>query len=229
MRLHILSAGAAQGVVTALARQHGVELQAQFGAVGAMREALHGGAPCEMVILTRALIDALQAEGRVHTRADLGSVRTGIAVRAGEPPVAIGTTAELRAALLAAGELYLPDPHKATAGIHVARMLDALGLRSALAARLRPFANGATAMRELARSSVQRALGCTQITEIRNTPGVTLVGPLPQEFELATVYTAAVLQPSGLAQEFLAALSGAGSRALRAAAGFEFEDSHARQ
>ena len=38
MRLRILSAGAAQGVVSALAAQRGFELEAQFGAVGAMQD-----------------------------------------------------------------------------------------------------------------------------------------------------------------------------------------------
>ena len=38
---------------------------------------------------------------------------------------------------------------------------------------------GATAMRELAGACEATALGCTQATEIRYTPGLALVGPLP--------------------------------------------------
>ena len=68
------------------------------------------------------------------------------------------------------------------------------------------------------------ALGCTQITEIKYTPGVTLVGALPEDLGLATTYSAAVaalaLQPA-LAQRFVALLTGSDTRALRVAAGFE--------
>jgi molybdate transport system substrate-binding protein len=56
------------------------------------------------------------------------------------------------------------------------------------------------------------------------TPGVTLVAALPVEFELATVYTAALstraAQPE-LARRLVAALSGDASRALREQGGFE--------
>ena len=71
-------------------------------------------------------------------------------------------------------------------------VLKELGLDGTLAARLRPFPNGATAMGAMAQSDESGLLGCTQVTEILYTPGVQLVAPLPTAFELATVYTAAV-------------------------------------
>lgn len=222
MRLRVLSAGAAQGVVTALAGAHGIELEAQFGAVGTMKEKLDDGAPCDLIVLTRAQINALQAQGRASACADLGRVRTGVAVRAGDPAPVIGTPDELRAALLAAEAIYFPDPQKATAGIHFAKVLDALEVREALKKRFRAYPNGATAMREMALAAGIRAIGCTQITEINQTPGVTLVGPLPKQFELATVYSAAVCGPSDAGKGFLALLTGDASRALRSRAGFEF-------
>jgi len=221
MRLRILSAGAAQGVVSALAAQHGFELEAQFGAVGAMQEQFDAGAPCDLVVLTRPQIDALHARGRITTAADLGRVRTGVAVRAGDPLPAIEDRAALRTALLAAQEIDHPDALKATAGIHFAKVLAALGIADSVTARLRPHANGASAMRALAASNAARAIGCTQITEIRNTPGVALVGPLPKEFELATTYSAGLCPPDA-AREFFGLLTGDASAALRRSAGFEF-------
>ena len=56
-------------------------------------------------------------------------------------------------------------------------------------------------MRALAQSRAARPIGCTQVTEILSTPGVTLVGPLPKEFELATVYTAGVCTKAALPAE----------------------------
>ena len=151
-------------------------------------------------------------------------MRTGVAVRAGDPLPGIADAGALRAALLAAEAIFLPDPQKATAGIHFARVLDTLGIRGQVEPRLKTYPNGATAMRELAQAKGQQLVGCTQVTEINNTPGVVLVGLLPREFELATVYSVGVCvgatNPEA-AQRFIELLTGAPSRALRVKAGFE--------
>jgi molybdate transport system substrate-binding protein len=230
MRLHVLSGGAAQGVVSALAGEFraatGYEIDGTFGAVGAMKEKLLGGAPADVLILTRALIDELADAGHVvrDTAADLGRVRTGVAVRTGDPMPSVDTTEGLSAALRAADAIFFPDPQRATAGIHFAQVLKQLGIAAEVAGRLSAHPNGATAMRELARAAGAKPIGITQITEILNTPGVRLIGPLPREFELATVYTAAVCTRAAApeaARRFVALLAGEAQRALRARAGFE--------
>jgi len=229
-RLQLLSAGAAQGIVGSVADEFradtGAVIEGTFGAVGAMRDRLLAGTPCDALILTAALIETLEAEGHVvpATAAPLGRVRTGIAVRTGErlPPIADGPA--LSKTLAGATALYFPDPQLATAGIHFVKVLRELGIHDAVAPRLRPFPNGATAMRELARSTEAGCVGCTQITEIRYTPGVVLVGPLPAGFELSTVYSVAVsakARDSDLASRFVSILSGPALRALRRSAGFE--------
>lgn len=227
----ILCAGAVQGIVKALQarfeRETGATLQMRFGAVGAMKEALLAGEPCDVMIVTDAMVVALQSAGDlgIMPRAPLGRVRTGIAVRSGEALPGIASPEQLKAALLAASAVYFPDPQRATAGIHFASVLAQLRIADDLAARSRTFPNGATAMRELAASG-PGAIGCTQITEILYTPGIALVGPLPDAFELATVYTAALAaraaQPM-LAQRFIDLLAGPATRAMRAEGGFEFD------
>ena len=229
--VNILCAGAVQGIVKALQarfeRETGATLQMRFGAVGAMKEALLAGEPCDVMIVTDAMVVALQSAGDlgVLPRAPLGRVRTGIAVRSGEALPGIATPEQLKAALLAASAVYFPDPQRATAGIHFASVLAQLGIADDLAARSRTFPNGATAMRELA-ASAPGAIGCTQITEILYTPGIALVGPLPDAFELATVYTAALAARAAepmLAQRFIDLLAGPATRAMRAEGGFEFD------
>jgi molybdate transport system substrate-binding protein len=230
MEVHILSGGAAQGVVRGLEQeflsQSGARLQATFGAVGMMKEKLLGGAPCDVLILTQALIDELERTGRVEpgSAAALGRVKTGVAVKAGEAQPDVASADGLRAALLAARGIYFPDPQKATAGIHFINVVKKLGILAEVEAALRPFPNGATAMAQMAQADEPGLLGCTQVTEILYTPGVTLVAPLPAEFELATIYTAALStradQPE-LARQLIAALAGDASRALRERGGFE--------
>lgn len=228
--LHLLSAGAAQGLARALEPQwtaaSGAALDARYGAVGAMKEAFDRGEPCDVIVLTAAMIDAMAAAGTVlpDARAVLGRVRTGIAVRSGDPDPEVGGPEALRTALLAADAVYFPDPERATAGIHFAKVLRELGIADALRERLRPFPNGATAMRELAAATSARPIGCTQHTEILYTPGVRLVAALPREFELATVYKAAVgarAADAALARRFVELLAGPAAQPLRASGGFE--------
>ena len=228
--LHLLSGGAAQGLVAQLRlpfeAEHCCVVQGTFGAVGMMKDALLAGAPCDVVVLTQALIAQLTTTGWVvpGSAHDLGTVKTGVAVKTGEASVDVSTPAALAAALRAARGIYFPDPVKATAGIHVMNVLKTLSLDSELVDRLRPFPNGAAAMSAMAACDEAGLLGCTQVTEIEYIDGVRLVAPLPPEFELATVYTAAVCSQAaqpGLAAAWVAQLAGAAAAAQRVRCGFE--------
>ncbi len=228
--LDLLCAGAAQGLVKALQprlrAEAAAEVAGRFGAVGAMKEALLAGAPCDLMIVTDKMVGELVEAGvlRGDSRTPLGRVRTGIAVRRGAPHPDVSTPQALKAALLAADAIYFPDAVRSTAGIHFAGVMRELGVHDQLEPRFRTFPNGATAMRELAANEMPRLIGCTQVTEIRYTEGVELVAPLPARFELATVYTAAVSATAAepaLAARFIAMLAGADARALREAGGFE--------
>ncbi len=228
--LHLLCAGAAQGLVNALrarcASELGAAIEGRFGAVGAMKDALLAAEACDVFVSTDKMIGELIEAGPLvsGTRAPLGRVRTGVAVRSGAPRPDVATPEALKAALLAADAVYFPDALKSTAGIHFAAVMRTLGIHAALAPRLRTYPNGATAMRELAANGSAQSIGCTQVTEIKYTEGVALVAPLPARFELATTYTAALSANAAdpaLAQRFIALLAGTGTRALREAGGFD--------
>jgi molybdate transport system substrate-binding protein len=227
--LKILSGGAAQGLVASLAAafkaQTGLDIEGEFGAVGAMAGKLRGGAPTDVVVLTAALIADLARENLVNRAsiADIGRVETAIAVRAGDPPASVDDAASLREVLLGADAIFVPDTKASTAGIHIAKVLQQLGIADQVANRLRIHPNGATAMRHLAASDAIRPIGCTQSTEILNTAGVVLSGSLPKGCELATMYTAAVTTQAadpGHARDLIGLLSGADQGQLRERAGF---------
>jgi molybdate transport system substrate-binding protein len=226
--LNVLCAGAVKGLLLALQggfeRASGLRIDATFGAVGAIRDVLRSGAPCDVFIASDAMIGSLQASGelRAGTRT-IGNVQTAIAVKAATTPPKIDDAESLKAALLAASAIYFPDATLSTAGAHVATVLERLGIRDAVASRLRMFANGATAMRELAGAD-DGAIGCTQATEIRYTPGLALVGALPPPFALATVYSAAVAaaaRDDDGARRLIELLVGAASADQRSAGGFD--------
>jgi len=227
--LNILSGGAAHGLVAGLTpafkAQTGFDIAGEFGAVGVMADKLRKGTPADIVILTAALVARLAEEKLVVTgsMADVGLVETALAVRTGDPLAAVRDAADLREALLASDAIFVPDTKTSTAGIHVANVLQQLGVADAVAARLRIFPNGATAMRELAASKAQRPIGCTQSTEIISTQGVTLSGSLPRGCELATIYTAGITLAAAhpqQAQNLIGLLTGAGQHEQRKRAGF---------
>lgn len=227
--LHLISAGAAKGLVLGLQdgfeRDSGLALQCSFGAVGAMLERLQAGAPCDVIILTRAMVDTLARQGRVDGEqiVDLGWVHTGVALPSGVPAHPVSDVASLRALLEPAQSIYLPDPERATAGIHARRVLQALQLPD-IERRLRAYPNGAAAMAALAEQGDAFAVGITQVSEIRYTPGVALQGVLPAPHGLATLYGGAVArgaaQPSAAAV-LLQRLGDPARAAWRRQAGFE--------
>jgi molybdate transport system substrate-binding protein len=227
--VRVLSGGAAQGLVEALRPSFeattGAAIDGVFGAVGAMQARLLAGEPADVMILSRALIDALARDGQVLALSakDIGAVETAIGVRSGDPLPAVGSAAALRTALLAADTIHFPDPEQSTAGIHFAKVLKDLGIWDEVASRRRPAPNGATAMRELAAATGSRPIGCTQATEILATPGIVLAAPLPAGCDLATVYRCAIAtksQAQAEASELIASLTGDGARDPRRRLGF---------
>lgn len=227
--LKLMSGGAAQGLVGALRpdfeADNGCALDGHFGAVGIMRDRLLAGEACDLMILSQALIDSLTQAGHLMpgSAQAVGVVKTGVAVLPGAPRPSVQTPDQLKQLLAQASAVYFPDPDKATAGIHFMKVLDTLGLRETLDARLCPYPNGATAMREMASQARPGAVGCTQVTEILYTPGVSLLDNLPDALGLSTVYTVAVCtraaQPE-LARRLTERLVGDSAAALRRDGGF---------
>jgi len=231
--LRILSAGAAQAVVenviAAYQRETGHGVQAEFGAVGAMKARMLTGVPVDVIVLTATLIDELIASGDVTagSRVDLGKVGTGVAVRADTPLPAVFNRTALRGNILAASVVVCPDPAVATAGKIVMQMLERLGIRDEIGGRMKFFPNGNAAMRWLAGSAGANELGITQVTEILPNKGIAYAGPLPDEFQAKATYSvglAARAPSANLARDFVARLTDPAAVPMLAAAGFEVGD-----
>jgi molybdate transport system substrate-binding protein len=228
-QLNILSGGAAHGLVASLAPAFktttGFDISGEFGAVGGMADKLRNGVATDIIILTNALVAKLADEKLVvpSSIADVGLVETALAVRSGDAKVTVNNANDLRAALLAADAIFVPDIKASTAGIHIAKVLARLGIVEEVATRLKIYPNGATAMAELATSTAKRPIGCTQSTEIIATKGVELSGSLPKGCELATMYTAGITTSAAHADEahmLIKLLTSPDARVHRARAGF---------
>src|SRR5262249_22005670 len=121
--LKILSGGAAQGLVKSLAAafkaKTGFDIAGEFGAVGGMARKLRKVVATDIIILTATLVAKLAAETLVVPSSikDVGLVETALAVRARDSKVVVRNADDLRKALLASDEIYVPDTTASTAGI----------------------------------------------------------------------------------------------------------------
>ena len=224
--MNILSAGAAKGLLHTISASEGLELQGEFGAVGTIRERLKVGTPCDLIILTAAMIAELAASGEVDAASvvALGRVHTGVALLKAAPLKKVDDVESLQQLLTQATKLYFPDPSRATAGIHFMKVLAALGLAASHRERFATYPNGASAMRAMADTGDVGAVGITQCSEILYTLGVRYAGALPSPFELATVYSAAItnrVENVDEATRLLRALSSVTREITRVSAGFE--------
>jgi molybdate transport system substrate-binding protein len=227
--IKILSGGAANGLVNAIRpdflKETDLNIVGDFGAVGGMYDRIVANEPVDIVILSQKLMNDLLKLGLIVSQGmtPLGKVVTGLSVRSNQEKPVITNAQDLKQAFLDADAIYIPDHIKSTAGIHIASVLEKLGIFDMVLPRLKSYPNGQTAMGEMAKANDVSPIGCTQMTEILNTAGVDYVCDLPQGFDLATVYTAAQATHSKQAdavQTLISLLSSKSHQQTRLNAGF---------
>ncbi len=147
------------------------------------------GEPFDLVITGVGPLEGLVRDGLVvaGTRTDIARSGIGVGVRAGAARPDVGSVEAFKRALLAARSIaYLKD---VGSGIHVARVIEKLGIADAVASRTtRPDTDVVSEL--VARGEVE--LGLVVITQILTTPGVELAGPLPAEIQSYVTFAAGI-------------------------------------
>ncbi|MFO1081127.1 MAG: substrate-binding domain-containing protein [Reyranellaceae bacterium] len=154
---------------------------------------LRGGETADVLILNRAGIDAMTADGRllVDSVATIASSTTMLAVRAGKPHPDVSTVEALIRTLLACRALSYTDPAAGGAsGIHFAKVIERLGIAREVNAKNRFPPPAGLAGDLLARGEVDLAV--QQKPELLQVPGVEIVGPLPGDLHMVTVFVGGV-------------------------------------
>jgi molybdate transport system substrate-binding protein len=225
----VFSAGAVRAIVTDLAEQFrqetGNTVTFSFGTAGQTRQKLLSGEPVDVVILTDAGIDDMIRQGALASgsRADLARTGMGVGVREGAPKPDITTSEAFKTTLLKAKSLVYVDPAQgATSGVHFKSVLERLGIADAVRSKTQLVSGGYPAEKV---ASGEAELVVHQISEIVPVKGVTLVGPLPPDFQKVTVYSAglAARSPSpAAARAFVAFLTRPAFKPKLAAAGLDY-------
>lgn len=175
-------------------RQTGNKVESAFGAsMGAAPDAipqrLARGEPADVVILAVDGLERLVQAGHVRpgSRQDLVLSRIALAVRAGQPVPPIGTVEELRAALLAAPSIAYSA--SASGVYYETELLQRLGIAAEVMPKSRRIYSERVGT-VVARGDA--ALGLQQVSELVPIPGITMVGPLPEPVQRATIFAAGI-------------------------------------
>ena len=162
------------------------------GGVDAVRR-VQDGEPFDFVVLAADAIDRLATAGRIDpgSRIDLARSGVAIAVAAGAPRPDVGNELALRQAVLAARSIgYSTGP----SGAHLVRLFERWGIADAIAPRIVQASPGLPVGTLVARGDVE--LGFQQLSELMHLAGIDVIGLLPPEIRVATVFSAAVCTAS---------------------------------
>jgi molybdate transport system substrate-binding protein len=194
LELRILSAGAVEpGLRPALAafeRASGHTTQIAFAGSPVLRSAVAGAPSADVVVLTQGIVDELAAKGTpLGTRAPIGRVGVGVAIRPGAIVPDIASAESLKAALAGADSVVF---NRSSSGLYVERMLEQIGMSDVVNAKAAREQDGASVMRRLLAGTAPREFGFGATTEILlfRDQGLKLVGPLPAALQSYTSYVA---------------------------------------
>jgi molybdate transport system substrate-binding protein len=152
-----------------------------------------------LVISSAQSIGTLLGEGRLEAASQtrISKVGVGIIVPSGSATSAIASVEDLRGALLAAKTVVYADPSRGgAAGIHIARVIQQLGIAEQVKPKIKLGAGGDVT--EVTIREGDGALGMTQVSEIVGKPGAVFVGPFPEKIQNYTVFAAGI--PTGAKQ-----------------------------
>ena len=161
-----------------------------FGAAAELKASIEKGAAVDVAILTAATTDDLVKEGKLTAagRTDIARSGAGVAGRKGAPKPDISTTEGFKHALIDAKSIAYVEAG-ATAP-YIKSLFDRLGIADQVKSKLKPQPTSNPAAKAVANGEAE--LGITQISEILPYAGAELIGPLPAELQLYTVYPAAL-------------------------------------
>ena len=199
--IHVMISGGLTAAYNALApqfeRETGHRLLTVYGpsmggTPAAIPARLESGEPADVVILARAALDKLVESGKVRrgSETDLARSSIGVAVRAGMAVPNIKTIEGLKQTLLAAKSIAYSD---SASGVYVSsELFKLLGIEQ-VAAKARKIP--ARPVAEIVAKG-EAEIGFQQMSELLPVEGVIVVGPIPDEVQHITVFSAGIAASS---------------------------------
>ena len=195
--LQIFSTIAVQTALEALAPQFeaesGFRLRVTWNTAPVLVKRLQGGETADVLILNRAGIDTMIRDGRILSGSEvtLASSATAIAIKAGAAPPDISTPEALKQTLLTARAISYTDPAAGGAsGIYFAKLLERLGIAAEINAKTK-FPPPAGLSGDFLLTG-EADLAIQQKPELLQVPGIEILGMLPGDLHMVTVFVAGI-------------------------------------
>jgi molybdate transport system substrate-binding protein len=189
-----------------------------------LSDRLAAGEKPDVLVLPTNILDGYQKDGAVSAqhRAVLGLVGINAVVRAGAPKPDLSTPERVKQAMLASRSIAVAPPGMTPSGTHMGKLFEKLGIADAMKGKLihRPALEGGV---ELVAGG-EAEIGFYPKSEVIGFDGLSIVGPLPSEIQLTTIYGAAVASTSAVpdaAAAFVYYMTAPATRAAWAQGGFE--------
>ena len=164
---------------------HTVSIESVGGVDAAKR--VQSGEAFDVVILASDAIDKLIAAGAVQQGSRVDLVRSGVAVavRTGDQLPDIASEEAVKHAVLAARNIsYSTGP----SGVALAKLFDRWCIADDIKGRMVQAPPGVPVGTLVASGEV--ALGFQQLSELLHVNGITIVGPLPADIQITTIFSA---------------------------------------
>ena len=227
--IRVLSVGAVQNAVRPLAadfsKDTGHKIVFTVGSPAVVAQKIKDGEIFDAVIVSEPAMDRLDKEGIVNpeSRVRLATTGIGVAVRAGAPAPNLATPDAFKQALLAAKSVVYGDPTLPNqSGEKAEQILAKAGILEALKPKLRIVPGQAESQDLIANGEVE--MGLYNLSEIPESRGLKIAGPVPAPLQLATTYEGALMSDGSVpqaAREFIRFLSDPDARAKWLAARLE--------
>jgi molybdate transport system substrate-binding protein len=212
-------------LLAAFTQSSGHKTTTEFGTSGATGLRVQNGEMVDVAVITGSQIRDLQKNGRIieGSAIDLAKVGIGVYTRKGATKRDIGSLEAFKRALRDVNSIAYLDPASgAVGGIYVAGLLERLGLAPELKSKIKTNMAAAAVFDLVANGTAEIGLG--QLSEIAADPRVEVVGPLPAEVQLFTLFAAGIATVSKeqeAASELVRFISSPAAQAIWAAKGFQ--------
>ncbi len=227
--IRVLSAGALEPGLVKVAEQYRKETSNRvriqyFAATPQLERRLSVGDAADVLVAPAGLMNDQLRRGKVDAEAHsfIGRVGIGVTVRAAALDPDIATLDRFKQSLLGADSIVY---NHASTGLYLERLFDLLGIAEQLKMKTTRYINSAQVFEHVI-GGKGTEIGFGTITEIRQfePKGLKLVGPLPEQVQNSTAYSAAVMTDAPeaeIAADFVRYIGTPAAKAAFSAAGID--------